>query len=84
MNTTARHSFDDPHYWVGDEEVAGQIIGDMTQTYGFFMREEIAPGHFVTNIIGNKMEFSTDDEAIAWFREHFPVDYANGVEMRVW
>lgn len=84
-NTMARHSAGQSMgYWIGEEEVNGIIIGGMTQTYQFWHKVEIAPGYIIDEPITQKREFETDAEAIDWFRQKYPAEYAAGAEMRVW
>jgi len=85
MNTPARQSTGQSMgYWIGEEEVNGVIIGGMTNTYRFWHKVEIAPGYVIDEPIGGKREFENDAEAIEWFRQKYPAEYAAGAEMRVY
>ena len=58
---------------IHEEEVTGQIVGDITTPYEFWNADgRIDRGHF-----------ANDAEAVAWFQERHPVEFAAGVEMRV-
>jgi hypothetical protein len=57
------------------ENVNGIIIGDVTFPYEFWTKdgkERIDRNFFVD-----------DDDAVAWFKERHPEQFAAGVEMRV-
>lgn len=86
MNTQARQTYDNhAHYWIGDEEVNGVIVGGETNTYQFWHKvRRLVDGVIVEEPITRKMEFETDDEAIAWFRTNYPDAYTAGAEMRVY
>ena len=60
------------------EIVRGTIIGEVTtkKVYAFFT-------HKGEPITGTRW-FENDEEAIAWFKEHWPSRYKTGAEMRVW
>ena len=84
-NTPARQSAGQSMaYWIGDEEVNGIIIGGMTQTYRFWHKVEIAPGYVIDEPVTGWRQFESDAEAVAWFWETYPVEYAKGAEMRVY
>ena len=57
------------------EDVRGTIIGEVTFPYEFWTKDgkERIDRNF----------FSTDEEAVAWFKERHPAQFAAGVEMRV-
>lgn len=61
-----------------EEDVNGTIIGDVTFPYQFWTVGE----EFGTHCI-YKSYFTDDDAAVAWFKEHYPAEFARGVEMRV-
>ena len=84
-NTPARQSAGQSlGYWIGDEEVNGTIIGGMTQTYQFWHDVQLGDGTVLNEPITGKREFETDAEAVQWFRENYPAEYAAGAEMRIW
>lgn len=76
MNTARRSMSQDSGYWVGDEEVNGIIIGDVTFPYEFWSYGEFR------ECVG-KTFARNDDEAIAWFKATYPAEFAAGAEMRV-
>lgn len=51
------------------------IIGSFTWPYEFWTRDGI-------HQIDKRRLFESDDEAEQWFKEHYPTEYAVGVEMR--
>ena len=64
------------------DDVSGIIIGGDEYRYQFWgvydyplagMPRKIAEGWF-----------ANDAEAVAWFQEHYPDEFARGAEMRVW
>lgn len=68
------------------EEVTGTIIGPIMRPYQFFS----LPAHAllygmdkgkVTRIAAG--HFENDEQAAAWFKEKYPVEFKRGVEMRV-
>lgn len=66
-----------------DDDVRGTIIGGDRRHYEFWTEERdevrcIWPSRIAEG------EFANDDEALAWFREHYPEHFAKGCEMRVW
>lgn len=64
------------------DDVHGQIFGDVTVPYEFHMPEEITPGYFVDRCIA-RCHFASDSAAVEWFKANYPVEFAHGVEMRV-
>lgn len=68
-----------------DEYVNGTIIGGTEVPYEFWIDE---PRPECVDRDGKrrvaKGNFETDSEAVAWFRENHPVEFAHGVEMRCW
>jgi len=84
-NTPARQSTGQSMaYWIGDEEVNGIIIGGMTQTYRFWHDVRLGDGSVINEPIAGKRQFESDAEAIEWFRQKYPIEYAAGAEMRVY
>ena len=59
------------------DDVRGVVIGDVSTAkhYGFYDDA----GQAITT-----KDCQTDQEAIAWFQNAYPIRYAAGVEMRVW
>jgi hypothetical protein len=55
------------------DSVRGMIIGEVTWPYEFWK-----DGHKIAWDF-----FNNDDEAKAWFKEHYPEFWRQGVEMRV-
>ena len=85
MNTPARQSTGQSMgYWIGDEEVNGFIVGGMTNTYQFWHDVRLGDGSVINEPITGKREFENDAEAIEWFRQKYPAEYAAGAEMRVY
>ena len=64
------------------DDVNGIVVGDITFPYEFHMPEEITPGYFVDRCVG-RGHFANDAEAVTWFKANFSVEFAHGVEMRV-
>ncbi len=71
-----------------EESVSGTIIGEVTFPYEFWIYEKLHPNlpehssYYISRRIDH-MGFSSDEEALAWFREKYPVEYNSGkVEMR--
>ena len=58
------------------EFVRGTVIGEFTHVYQFFTRD----GAQLTD----KRLFASDDEAVAWLKINYPLEYASGAEMRTW
>jgi hypothetical protein len=86
MNTTARQTYDSyAHYWIGDEDVNGVIVGGDTHTYQFWHKvTRLFDGAIVDEPITRKMEFDSDADAVAWFKMTHPESHAAGAEMRVY
>ncbi len=59
-----------------EEKVIGQIIGGDERNYEFWT--ETTPAEFIA-----EHYFLNDDAAIEWFERCYPVEFAQGVEMRV-
>lgn len=67
------------------ESVDGIIIGQMLVPYEFWIDEPRL--EYVTRRGKRRIAkncFENDEEAVAWFKENYPVEYKRGVEMRVW
>ena len=64
-----------------EEHVRGTIIGDVTFPYQFWAWREYGWTLRYYECIA-RGSFRNDDEAEAWVKEHYPDDYANGIEMR--
>jgi hypothetical protein len=58
------------------DDVRGIVIGAVTVPYEFWTRGE-HPIRF------DRGGFTSDADAEQWVREHYPEEYAAGVEMRV-
>lgn len=72
-------------YWY-EEEVNGTVVGPFYKQFEFWV---IEPDPSKQTRDGKrriaKHHCETDEQAIVWFREHYPNEYkAGGVEMRVW
>jgi len=73
-------------YYIGDESVRGTIIGGEREEKRYQFWTYGDPPHQIT---GSKW-FKTDEEAIAWFEEHYAEtlkrerEQHGGVEMRTW
>lgn len=65
------------------DDVRGTVIGDCTNYY-IFIRTVVIPGVLTCTEPAARGHFTDDAEAIAWFKENYPADFANGVEMRVY
>jgi hypothetical protein len=67
------------------EVVNGTIIGTYTYPYEFWIEEKrweyVDKGGKRRVAKGN---FENDTLAITWFKENYPVEFKQGVEMRVW
>jgi len=63
------------------DDVRGTIIGGDAHPYEFWTYPH--PQFGFRNCIV-KQWFINDEEAIAWFKENYPAEYASGVEMRAW
>lgn len=61
--------------------VRGTIIGPITVPYEFWIVDEIAGQPFDRRL--DRGFFEDDDQAEAWVKEHYPAEYAKGIEMRV-
>lgn len=57
------------------EVVNGIVVGRFTWPYEFWTRDG------KTRIAG--CSFENDEQAVTWFRENYPAQFAAGVEMRV-
>ena len=71
-----------------DDDVNGIIIGEITFPYEFWIYEKLHPhlpehkAYYVNRRV-DTMSFSNDKDAIEWFKERYPAEYATGkVEMR--
>jgi len=70
-------------YW--DDDVDGIIIGQMLVPYEFWI-DEPRPGYADKNGKRRvaKSSFENDEQAVAWFKENYPAEFKQGVEMRCW
>lgn len=64
------------------DDVRGQIVGDVTVPYEFWMPEEITPGYTLDRCVA-RGHFASDAEAVAWLKDTHPAIFASGCEMRV-
>ena len=64
------------------EEVNGVIIGGEYKTYKFFKTVTIAGQSWQEEFAHGWHAFDDDAQAEAWLKEHYPAEYAQGVEMR--
>ena len=71
---------------MNEESVNGIIIGDVTFPYQFWITEKLHPDlpdrYTVTRKVADRF-FSNDTQAIEWFKENHPAEFAHGAEMRV-
>lgn len=70
-------------YYIGEEEVNGTIIGDITYPYEFWVKEEVTYQFEPVSRRVDKGSFKNDEEAITWFKANYPKESANGFEIRV-
>jgi len=67
------------------DETDGIIIGGDWRPYEFWIdepRKEYQTRNGKRRVA--KGEFDNDEQAIAWFKENYPAEFKQGVEMRVW
>ena len=71
-----------------EESVNGIIIGEVTFPYEFWIYEKLHPNlpehkeYYVNRRIAG-MSFSSDEDALEWFKQEYPDEYLTGkVEMR--
>lgn len=73
-------------YHLREEEVNGVIIGGDTWPYEFWTRGAeilLGNGHKPQCFLG-KGHFASDTEAESYAKNHWPDEYAKGIEMRVY
>lgn len=67
------------------ESVNGIVIGAMLVPYEFWIDEPRR--EYVTRNGKRRVArggFENDQQAVEWFKENYPDEYKQGVEMRVW
>ena len=72
-------------YW--DDDVDGIVIGDVTFPYEFWIKEPRPEWQHKRGVPLRKVagrSFKNDADAVEWFRENYPAEFKQGVEMRCW
>jgi hypothetical protein len=69
------------------DDVNGIIIGEVQFPYEFWIDEPRPEYQDKRGIPKRRVTakwFENDEQAVGWFKAHYPAEYKHGVEMRVW